>query len=139
MPIILTAANLRTFFEAHPSTYKPSIDQQPDVQADGYLATPHIYNLLTGSYGTVANPAPAPQIPQPVTFAALAAACPLALATVPDADIAPIQAKLDAHDNAGLVNWAVLLNVRTIAGSKIMSDGEKWLIPPGRPACRRHP
>ncbi|MDE2427045.1 MAG: hypothetical protein KGO96_14195, partial [Elusimicrobia bacterium] len=53
--LTLTAANLKSYFDANPATYKPTVQQQPDVKSDGYLCTPHIYNLLTGSYATAGD------------------------------------------------------------------------------------
>lgn len=119
----LTAANLKAYLDANPATFKTG-----NVQPDGFLLTPDIGFALGAAIGTLPNPVKQATVSKPVTFASLAGACPTTLVSLPDADIAPIQQKLDAGDAQGLMNWAVLLNIRTINGVKVMSDAEKTAV-----------
>jgi len=106
----MTPEQLKALIDADPEFFRPA--GSDDVQPDGYVSTPHLFNLLTGVYGEIDNPSPAPSVPKPVTVSALAAAAPVTLTTVSDVVWIEIGKRVDAQDRVWLATTADVLLAR---------------------------
>ena len=106
----MTPQDLRKLIDSDPAFFAP--DGSDDMQADGYVSTTHLMNLLTGSYGTIPNPVPAPQIASPLSIGSLMGAAPHALSTLSETLLIEIGNRVREQDRTGVGMWARIIHSR---------------------------
>jgi hypothetical protein len=106
---------LKSLIDANASFFTPA--GADDIQADGYVSTQHLINLLTGSYGTVPNSVPQGTIPAPVTILQLMQAAPTTLVALDSTTLIEIADCVKSQDIAALTTWSQILVAKTIMSS----------------------
>lgn len=99
---MMTPQELKTILDADKAFFGPNGD--PTLEADGFLPTEVIENLLNGPgiNPTRPNPDPAPRTPKPFSLSDLMAAAPSGLTTLDFPTVVEIGNRERAQDREGL-------------------------------------